>query len=253
MGGQVSREGDVYSYGILLLEMFTGKRTTDNIFAEGLNLHTFVANALPESFLQIVDPNVVPSASMTREEETHNDNGEVSSENQGQMNGNYGQSCLLSVLRIAVGCSMESPGDRLKMEVVTRQLHRTKKALLVGLQSASETEVLTMLDAIQVELNQSFAPLPQAQQDHDGIVPLPHPTEVQKVSRFMSGLKDSIRNELAMNIIWMMSEAINYAKKAENKLAWLYSKTNSSRRAYSAPLNDKPQYSRNTQTIPKPK
>ncbi|KAF3455324.1 hypothetical protein FNV43_RR05772 [Rhamnella rubrinervis] len=134
MGGQASKEGDVYSFGVLLLEMFTGKRTTDIIFVEGLNLHSFVANALPERLLQIVDPNVVPSSSMTRDEETRNNNGEISSENQSQMNGNYVQSCLLSVLRIAVGCSMESPGDRLKMEVVTRELHRIKKAFLVGLQ-----------------------------------------------------------------------------------------------------------------------
>ncbi|KAF3455306.1 hypothetical protein FNV43_RR05754 [Rhamnella rubrinervis] len=134
MGGQASKEGDVYSFGVLLLEMFTGKRTTDIIFVEGLNLHSFVANALPERLLQIADPNVVPSSSMTRDEEIRNNNGEISSENQSQMNGNYVQSCLLSVLRIAVGCSMESPEDRLKMEVVTRELHRIKKAFLVGLQ-----------------------------------------------------------------------------------------------------------------------
>ena len=128
MGGLASKDGDVYSYGILLLEMFIGKRTTDNIFVEGLTLHTFVANALPERMLQIVDPNVVPlsevretAAMTTEEEETHNNTGEIiSSENQSQMNGNYLESCLLSVLRIGVGCSMELPGDRMKMEVLTR-------------------------------------------------------------------------------------------------------------------------------------
>ncbi|KAF3455326.1 hypothetical protein FNV43_RR05774 [Rhamnella rubrinervis] len=138
MGGPASKQGDVYSYGILLLEMFTGKRASGDIFVEGLNLHTFVANALPERLLQIVDPNVIPSASMTTEEETHNNTGGISTEKVSQMNGNYVESCLLSVLKIGVGCSMESPGDRLKMEAVTRELHYIRKAFLVELQSDAE-------------------------------------------------------------------------------------------------------------------
>ncbi|KAL5703670.1 non-specific serine/threonine protein kinase [Ranunculus cassubicifolius] len=41
MGGKVSTNGDMYSYGILLLEMFTGKRPTDEKFKDGLNLYDF--------------------------------------------------------------------------------------------------------------------------------------------------------------------------------------------------------------------
>ena len=55
MGAKASTEGDVYSYGILLLEMFTGRRPTDQIFKDGLNLHQFTMMALPVKLLQIMD------------------------------------------------------------------------------------------------------------------------------------------------------------------------------------------------------
>jgi len=42
LGNEVSIQGDVYSYGILLLEMFTGKRPTDSEFEEGLSLRKYV-------------------------------------------------------------------------------------------------------------------------------------------------------------------------------------------------------------------
>ena len=48
MGNEVSTYGDVYSYDILLLEMFTGKKSTDNIFQDGFNLHDYVEATLPE-------------------------------------------------------------------------------------------------------------------------------------------------------------------------------------------------------------
>ncbi|XP_024031918.1 probable LRR receptor-like serine/threonine-protein kinase At3g47570 [Morus notabilis] len=55
MGGEASIQGDVYSYGILLLKMFTGKRPTNEIFKEDFNIHQYVNMALPERIMQIVD------------------------------------------------------------------------------------------------------------------------------------------------------------------------------------------------------
>jgi serine/threonine protein kinase len=55
LGNEVSILGDVYSYGILLLEMFTGKRPTDSELGEALSLHKFVQMALPERVIYILD------------------------------------------------------------------------------------------------------------------------------------------------------------------------------------------------------
>ncbi|XP_058111030.1 probable LRR receptor-like serine/threonine-protein kinase At3g47570 [Magnolia sinica] len=48
MGGKPSTQGDVYSYGILLLEMITGKGPTDDMFKDNLSLHHFAKLALSE-------------------------------------------------------------------------------------------------------------------------------------------------------------------------------------------------------------
>ena len=56
MGSEVSTNGDVYSFGILLLEMFTGKRPTDEMFKDSLNIHNFVRTTVPERVAKIVDP-----------------------------------------------------------------------------------------------------------------------------------------------------------------------------------------------------
>lgn len=42
MDDHASKLGDIYNYGILLLEMFTGKGPTDDMFKEDLNIHKFI-------------------------------------------------------------------------------------------------------------------------------------------------------------------------------------------------------------------
>ncbi|XP_063938958.1 probable LRR receptor-like serine/threonine-protein kinase At3g47570 isoform X3 [Daucus carota subsp. sativus] len=52
----MSTKGDVYSYGLILLEMLTGKKTTDPMFNEGYKLQNFVSSALSDGVKDIIDP-----------------------------------------------------------------------------------------------------------------------------------------------------------------------------------------------------
>ncbi|XP_057471161.1 probable LRR receptor-like serine/threonine-protein kinase At3g47570 [Actinidia eriantha] len=59
MGSEVSVYGDIYSYGVIVLELFTGKRPTNDMFTDGLNLHNFAKMALPDRVMEILDPTLV--------------------------------------------------------------------------------------------------------------------------------------------------------------------------------------------------
>jgi serine/threonine protein kinase len=64
MGGQISILGDIYSCGVLLFEMFTGKRPTDCIFKDGLSIQKFTVMALPELVMDIVTHHQCPLKKM---------------------------------------------------------------------------------------------------------------------------------------------------------------------------------------------
>ena len=53
-GGQISTSGDVYSFGIVLLEMFTGKTPTHGMFTDGLTLLEYAKMAYPAQLMEII-------------------------------------------------------------------------------------------------------------------------------------------------------------------------------------------------------
>ncbi|KAK9081930.1 hypothetical protein Syun_030912 [Stephania yunnanensis] len=50
---------DMYSYGVLLLEMFTGKRQTDEVFQDGLDLHQLCKIGLHKQVMKIIDSHMI--------------------------------------------------------------------------------------------------------------------------------------------------------------------------------------------------
>lgn len=115
LGGQSSTEGDVYSYGILLLELFTGRRPTDRQFIDDFNLHNFVKLSLPDQVMKIVDPS------------SFNENCAQNCQNWtvGWVEGLLTREqtdCLASLFYIGLACSEEHPGNRLNMMQVLEGL-----------------------------------------------------------------------------------------------------------------------------------
>ncbi|KAJ4781971.1 Leucine-rich receptor-like protein kinase family protein [Rhynchospora pubera] len=114
MGGRPSMEGDVYSYGILLLEMFTGVSPTDEKLRDGVSLLEHIKMAFPESVLNIVDTRMFSGPYV--EANTY------ASENV--------FNCLFSVIQCGLLCSNQLPKERITIRDAAKQLNTARKKLL---------------------------------------------------------------------------------------------------------------------------
>ncbi|GLT83945.1 hypothetical protein SLE2022_022080 [Rubroshorea leprosula] len=119
MSNKISKYGDVYSFGILLLEMITGKRPTDSIFKDSITIHQFVKTRLPERVIDIIDPSLLQEV-----QDAKNSKARKMRKGVGVLES------LLAVAEVGVVCSMESPSERMEMKEVVTNLYAIRDKFL---------------------------------------------------------------------------------------------------------------------------
>ncbi|CAL4982540.1 unnamed protein product [Urochloa decumbens] len=116
-GNMVSTNGDVYSYGILILETVSGKRPTDGGLRQGLiSLREYVELSLCDRVTNIVDTQL--SLDLENGLQTGNDS-------------SYKRKldCLVSLFRLGMSCSQEVPSSRTPTRDIIKELHAIKESL----------------------------------------------------------------------------------------------------------------------------
>ncbi|CAN0924040.1 Probable LRR receptor-like serine/threonine-protein kinase At3g47570 [Linum grandiflorum] len=132
MGNEVSIQGDVYSFGILLLEMFTGRRPTHESFKDDLSLHNIAKTALSkERAIKIADPMLQTELLHFRTTDSSEDVSNSSSSSISKETKKDLEELLSSILEIGVACSSNIPDERMSMSEVRVRLTTLKKFLPV--------------------------------------------------------------------------------------------------------------------------
>ncbi|EAY78081.1 hypothetical protein OsI_33125 [Oryza sativa Indica Group] len=106
MGTEISREGDIYSYGVLLLEMLTGRRPTDTMFHDDMSLPKYVEMAYPDNLLEIMD-NAIPQDGNSQD---------------------IVDWFIAPISRIGLACCRDSASQRMRMNEVVKELSGIKEA-----------------------------------------------------------------------------------------------------------------------------
>ncbi|KAK2633251.1 hypothetical protein EUGRSUZ_L00213, partial [Eucalyptus grandis] len=120
MGSAVSIDGDTYSFGVLVLEMFTGKRPTDDMFKDGLDLHRFAKVALADRVEKVIDPVLLQEL----EESEKRRMSTLEGKNKIWCSI---QECLVLIIEIGVACSFESPRERMDIGNALSRLQQIRK------------------------------------------------------------------------------------------------------------------------------
>ncbi|XP_047964983.1 LRR receptor-like serine/threonine-protein kinase EFR [Salvia hispanica] len=104
--GLISTMGDVYSFGIMMMETFTRKRPSDDMFGGNLSLKRWVELSIPQKPDEVIDANLV----MNLEEEQIDNNVQ----------------CVSAILELALKCTADSPMDRINMKEANAQLQKIR-------------------------------------------------------------------------------------------------------------------------------
>ena len=110
-GSSITTLGDVYTLGILLLEMFTGRSPMDDMFIGSLDLHKYSKDALPDKIWEIADTTMW-----------------LHTDTCGYHTRNRIENCLGHVIYLGISCSRKQPRKRTLIQDVAIEMHAIRDA-----------------------------------------------------------------------------------------------------------------------------
>ncbi|KAJ9128737.1 hypothetical protein P3X46_034530 [Hevea brasiliensis] len=136
LGGKPSTSGDVYSFGILLLEMFIAKKPTNEMFKEGLSLNNFATAVNENHVMEIADPRLFKNNwdnSLQRTDIGYSNDGSSGNSNTSSGSTIYSldksRELVAAAIRVGLSCAASSARDRLSMREALAMLEKIKKAM----------------------------------------------------------------------------------------------------------------------------
>jgi serine/threonine protein kinase len=116
--GKASRKSDVFSFGIMLLEVFTGKRPTDAMFGGELSIRQWVWQAYPANLTDVLDVKIAQGEerNLCLNRQTSTSLACTSDD------------LLVPIFDLGLMCSSESPDQRPSMEDVVVRLEDIMKS-----------------------------------------------------------------------------------------------------------------------------
>ncbi|CAL4951561.1 unnamed protein product [Urochloa decumbens] len=110
-GSSVTTLGDVYSLGILLLEMFS---PTDDMFIGSLDIHKYSEDALPDKIWEIAD------TTMWLHTDTNDNHTRNKIEN-----------CLSHAISLGISCSRKQPRERIPIQDAATKMHAIRDSYIL--------------------------------------------------------------------------------------------------------------------------
>ena len=113
-GEKPSAAGDVYSFGIVLLELFSGKSPQDDCFTGGQGITKWVQSAFKNKNVQVIDTQLL---SLIFQDDSARDS-------------NSQLHCVDAIMGVGLSCTADNLDERIGIRVAVHQLKAARDSLL---------------------------------------------------------------------------------------------------------------------------